>query len=98
MITISKEHYNKILDHAFDQSQVNAWIKLHERTNEQLNEARQEILRLMEQLNISDIKERGTYIELSKYNDLSIEYLGLRNKCNTLSSKYNELEKKYYSL
>ena len=65
MITISKQHYNKLIEHAMDQSIVNGLIKLQERTEEQLKEARREIIGLIEQQS-ADVADHGRYIHIDK--------------------------------
>jgi len=89
MITISKQHYNKLIEHAMDQSIVNAWIKLHERTEEQLKEARQETLRLIEQQQSADVADHGQYIHVDKYNELEGKYIALQEDHKALKRRVN---------
>ena len=88
MITISKQHYDKILEHAFNQSVVNQWRKLCERTEEQLKEARREIIRLIEQQS-ADTPVHGQYIHVDKYNELEGKYIALQEDHKALKRRVN---------
>jgi len=88
MITISKQHYNKLIEHALDQSIVNGWIKLQERTEEQLKEARREIIGLIEQQS-ADVADHGQYIHIDNYNELESKYIALQEDHKVLTRRVN---------